>query len=223
MKKLALLALLVLVSGCVPVLDELGQEFQQAAQQQHLQAKQQRLQVNAPIPRAQCFARDGVERINRLQQGPNLCTVSALAPSGMGELQRMRVVVQYSYPDRAPVRKPQDFSAADLVFNGERIAFPHGFLLPDSLTGAIVAAALGLGKLAVPAAYNAFLTSMGLPPTFSMSQVPAFSNLLDPQGNFKDAQNRFGNLGTRPSAVLLQFQICSDVCVLSHILTLETR
>lgn len=216
MKKLALLALLVLVSGCVPVLDELGQEFQQAAQQQ-------RLQANAPIPRAQCFARDGVERINRLQQGPNLCTVSALAPSGMGELQRMRVQVRYNYPDRAPVQKGQDFSAADLVFNGERIAFPQDFLLPDSLTGAIVAAAFGLGKLAVPAAFNAFLTFMSLPPTFSMSQVPAFSNLLDPQGNFRDAQSRFGNLGTRPSTVKLRFQVCSDVCVLSHILTLETR
>lgn len=217
MKRMALLALLVLlVSGCVPVLDELGQEFQQAAQQQ-------RLQANAPIPRAQCFARDGIERINRLQQGPNLCTISALAPRGMGELQRMRVGVQYSYPDRAPVRQVQDFSAADLVFKGERIAFPYGFLLPDSLTGAIVAAAVGLGKLAAPAAFNTFLASLGLPPTLPMSQVPAFSNLLDPQGNFKDAQNRFGNLGTRPSEVLLRFQVCSDVCVMSQTLILETR
>lgn len=217
--KTALLALLVLlvslVSGCVPVLDELGQEFQQAAQQQHLQA-------NAPIPRAQCFARDGIERINRLQQGPNLCVISALAPRGMGELQRMRVKVQYIYPDRAPVQN-QDFSAADGVFKGERIAFPYGFLLPDSLTGALAAAAMGLGKLAAPAAFNAFLTSLGLPPTLSMSQVPAFSGLLDPQGNFKDAQSRFGNLGPRPSVVRLRFQVCSDVCVISQTLTFETR
>lgn len=209
-------ALMLLVSGCAPVLDELAQEFQQSA-------KQQQLQANAPIPRAQCYARDGLERINRLQQGPNLCTITALAPRGMGELQRMRVVVQYSYSNQDPVREVQDYNAADLVFNGDRIAFPYGFLLPDSLTGALVSTALGLGKLAAPAAFSAFLTGLGLPPTFSMSQVPAFTTLLDSEGNFRDAQKRFSNLGPRPSTVLLRFQVCSDVCVSSQILTFQTR
>lgn len=222
-KAIVLLALLAV--GCAPVLDELGREFEEAAQQQRLTAqlkqRQERLQANPPIPRARCFARDGIERTNRLQQGPNLCIVSGLAPAGMGTLQRLRVRVEYRYPEKQPFVWIDDFVAADRVFNEERVAFPENLLMPDSLTGALMAA--GIGKMAMRSAFVLLLGELGLPPSLVMSQFPALDRMLDSQGNFKDASNRFSNLGERPYTAFLQFQICSDVCVVSRVLQLETK
>lgn len=152
----------------------------------------------------------------------NLCVFKALMPQQFGEIQRMRITYQYDYTNRPPQVFTDDFQAEDQAWNGDRVSFVEQILLPDSLTGALFSGGVALGKVAVIAAYEAhfgWLSIRGWDLTMDKRIAP----YLDPQGNMQSMNSRFNNLGTRPSGVRAIIEVCSDLCVRSQILSLQTR
>lgn len=228
------LMILVLVGGgCAPTVQRTPEEEaayqQQLAQQREKAARLQRIQNYPVVLRAECVARDGQVRVNRLQQGPNLCVIKATTHPEFGEIQRMRVVVRFTYADRQPKIEVEDFLPSDKAWSESRISFIQPILMPDSLTGAVVssltATATTLARTAVTVAQN---LRLNVAPGFTVgfaniADDPKLAPFLDAAGNLNLAKSRFGNLGTRPALVQTQLQICSDVCVNSVVLYIETR
>lgn len=221
-----LLVLMLLLAACAPAVQRTPEE--EAAYQQQLQAQREkqarllRIQQYGLSLRAECYARDGQLRINRLQQGPNFCLFKALTAPEFGELVRVKIVEEYDFTNKPPITYNDAFEAVDNVWNGNRIAIPQPLLLPDSLTGALLSGAIGISKVAVMSLYEAkagWLNVVGFDPT----KDPRIAPLLDPQGNLRTMGSKFNNLGTRPYQVRVQIEACSDICMKSSVLVLETR
>jgi hypothetical protein len=79
-------------------------------------------------------------RVNRLQQGPNWCFISALTSQKLGNIERLRLgMAKYYSSKKEPITEIEDFEQQDSVFNGSRVAIIYPILMPDSLTGAVFA------------------------------------------------------------------------------------
>lgn len=224
------LVCLLLVVGCAPTVQRTPEEQaafdRQIAEQKVRQERIRKVRAYQMILRAECYSRDNQLRLNRLQQGANLCLIKGLTPDEFGEIERMRVVVQQSFANRQPLIDSEDFLPSDQVWSGNKVGVLRPILMPDSLTGAVVSTALGLSKGTVTIAGEAAFSWLKLPPgTFSAAvQNSKLAPFLDPEGNLKSAGSRFGNLGTRPNSVSVTVTLCSDIgCYLAETLSLETR
>jgi hypothetical protein len=203
------------LTACTPILQAVGEASDR-------EARKQAIERNAPILKAECYARDGLQRVNRLQQGPNLCLFRALAPLELGEIVRLRFGVAKVYNSKSqPVVEIEDFELSDKVFNGSRIALIYPILMPDSLTGSAVALFTGIGKAVLPRILEAKAQILGIP--LNLTNDPNLQRFFDPSGNFNSANERFNNLGERPLSVQVQIRVCSDVCVTSPVLNMQTR
>lgn len=224
--KTVLLALLVLIVACAPAVQRTPEE--EAAYQQQLQAQRekqariQRIQAAGLYLKAECYARDGQQRVNRLQQGMNLCVLKTLTHPDFGEIQRARVIVQYDYANKQPVSFMDVFGASDEVWNGNRVAVTEQILMPDSVTGVLFSGGVGLSKVGVIAVYEShfgFLNIVG----WDLTRDPRIAPYLDIQGNMKSMNSRLSNLGTRPMMVRARLEVCSDICMQSGVISFETR
>jgi hypothetical protein len=229
----AFLGLVIGLGSCTPALQDalansLNQSSQQAAANKQIQARQDAINRTPPVIGAKCVSRDGQVRLNQLRQGINACFFSALVAPELGVLSRVDAVILLRFSSKPDLRYQESFETRDDAWRGQRLGFIFPLIMPDSLTGAVLAGASGLTKVAFSQILQARFDFIFFGIQVS-TQLPVLdartAQFFDAEGNFRDSGSRFSNLGERPYQALVQLRACSTdgVCVTSPVTELATR